>query len=222
MKAILGLVKPWRLLVFLWALILFPLTASAEKTNWVDESYDFSKVQKALVYDITLTDKAEMDNDLLEQVVAEDYLKNAARPGYRLIRPDKAAILSPEDPKGAADIYIMAELLKWHDDSYVKSPYTSWETRTSTRKVKRKNGTWYEETYHTSVPVYHPAEVIYTSTVRIRFEVFDAKTGKRVMARDELRERDNSRHGQQGIFGRISKSFFDDLGKKIKSKGRDE
>ena len=77
MKAILGLVKPWRLLVFLWALILFPLTASAEKTNWVDESYDFSKVQKALVYDITLTDKAEMDNDLLEQVVAEDYLKKS-------------------------------------------------------------------------------------------------------------------------------------------------
>ncbi len=215
MKVRAGFLKSWWLL--LWCvLVLFPLTASAEKVNWVDETYDFSKIQKALVYDITLTDTAEMDNDLIEQVIKEEYLKNAARPKYRLIRADKAAVLSPGDPKAAADIYITAELLKWHDDSYVKSPYTSWETRTSTRRVQRPNGTWYEEKYDTTVPVYHPAEVIYTSTVRIRFEVFDSKTGKRVMARDELRERDHSRHGQEGIFGRISKSFYDDLGKKLK------
>lgn len=72
-----------------------------------------------------------------------------------------------------------------------------------------------KESYEYTVPVYYPPRTIPTSTVRIKFEVFDAKTNKLVMARDELRLRDDSDHGQKGIFGRISKSFFDDLWKKI-------
>ncbi len=206
-----------RFLLVLAMLWVTAMTASAEKTHWVDETYDFSKVQKALVYDIVFSDTEEMDSDLVEQVLQEDYLKTAARPPYRLLRPDKAAVLSPENPQLAADIYIKAELLKWHDDSYIKPAYTTWETRHHTRKYKRYDGTWAEEVYETTIPVHHPPETVYTSTVRIRFDVFDAKTGKRIMSRDELRLRDSSHHGQRGIFGRISKSFFDDLGKKIKN-----
>ena len=207
----------WRSMVMtlcLMALCIVP--ASAEKTDWADKDYDFSKIQKALVYDIELTDTEELYDDLLEQVLQEDYLKNASRPKYRVVRPDKAQILSPDNPQLAADVYIKAELLTWHDDSYIKPAYTSWETRRSTRTKRLPDGSKVEESYDISVPVHHPPEEIYTSTVRLRFDVFDSKTGKRVMARDELRLRDNSHHGQKGIFGRISKSFFDDLNKKIK------
>ncbi|SHK38247.1 hypothetical protein SAMN05216582_10348 [Selenomonas ruminantium] len=202
-------------LCLLCLLLLPALPASAEKTDWVDKNYDFSKVHKALVYDIVLTDTSEFESDLLEQTLQEDYLKNAQRPKYQLIRPEKAAVLSPENPQAAADIYIKAELLKWHDDSYIKEPYTSWETKTGSRTKKMPDGSKIEETYQYTVPVYHPARTIYTSTVRLKFEVFDAKTNQRIMARDELRLRDDSQHGQKGIFGRISKSFFDDLGKKL-------
>ena len=207
----------WQKVVICLCLLLLPaLSVSAEKTNWVDKDYDFHKIQKALIYDVVLTDTAEMDNDLLEQVLREDYLKNAMRPKYKVIRPDKAAVLSPDNPNEAADVYIKAELLKWHDDSYIKEAYTSWETRHAKRTKKLPNGSKVEEDYSYTVPVHHPARTIYTSTVRLRFEVFDSKTNKRVMARDELRLRDDSHHGQQGIFGRISKSFFDDLGKQIR------
>ena len=208
----------WRWLFFLCLLMLCPLTASAEKVNWVDDGYDFTKVKKALIYDVKMVDTAEMDSDLTEEVVQEEYLKNAARPPYKVVRPDSDVASDPGTPVDGADIYVMAELLKWHNDSYVKPAYTSWETRTSTRKVKWSDGTWHEEKYEYTVPVYHPEETVYTSTVRIRFDVYDAMTGKKVMARDELRERDSSYHGQQGIFGRISKKFFDDLGKKIKNR----
>lgn len=210
-------VQVWRWLLILCLLILYPLTASAEKVNWVDEGYDFTKVKKALVYDVVVVDKSEIDNDLIEAVMLEEYLKTAARPPYKMVRPDKSTMISPGNPTEGADIYVMAEMLKWHNDSYIKEAYTAYETRTSTRKVKRSDGSWREERYEYTVPVYHPARTIYTSTVRIRFDVYDAKTGKKVMSRDELRKRDNSDHGQQGIFGRISKKFFDDLGKKIKN-----
>lgn len=33
-------------------------------------------------------------------------MKNAQRPKYRLITPDKAAVLSPGNPNEAGDIYI--------------------------------------------------------------------------------------------------------------------
>ena len=203
---------------FLLALCLIfaaTLPASAEKTNWVDDSYDFHKIQKALIYDIELTDTEEFESDLLEQTLQEDYWKNAMRPKYQVLDAAKASLLSPENPQLAADAYIKAELLKWHDDSYVKPAYTSWETRKATRTKRMPNGEKIEETYYTEVPVYHPPQTVYTSTVRLRFEVFDSKTGKKVMARDELRLRDDSHHGQKGIFGRICKSFFDDLNKKI-------
>lgn len=114
-----------KLLILLCLLLLSTVTASAEKTNWVDNNYDFHKVQKAVVYDITLTDTGEFESDLLEQTLQEEYMKNAQRPKYRLITPDKAAVLSPGNPNEAGDIYIKAELLKWHNDSYIKEGYTS-------------------------------------------------------------------------------------------------
>ena len=210
-------VQSWRWLLVLCLLMAYPLAASAEKINWVDEHYDFTRVKKAIVYDVVVVDKSEIDNDLIEAVMLEEYLKTAARPPYKMIRADKTVAISPGSPLEGADIYVMAEMLKWHNDSYVVEAYTSWETRTATRKVKRSNGTWHEERYDYTVPVYHPARTIPTSTVRVRFDVYDAKTGKKVMSRDELRKRDSSDHGQQGIFEKKKKKFFDDLGDKIKN-----
>lgn len=204
-----------RFVILLCLLLLPTLPASAEKTDWFDKDYDFHTIRKVLVYDAVLTDKAEFESDLLEQTLQEDYLKNAMRPKYQVIRPDKSALLSPDNPQLAADAYIRCELLKWHDDSYVKPAYTSWETRQVRRTKRMPDGRKVDETYDITVPVHHPEKTVYTSTVRLKFEVFDAKTGKRIMARDELRLRDDSHHGQKGIFGRICKSFFDDLGKKI-------
>lgn len=196
------------------AMLLCTTGVQAEKLDWVDKNYDFSRVKEAIIYDIELVDTDEMESDLTEKILLEEYLKVASRPPYKVMRPDSDSILHPLK---SADIYVKAELLKWHDDYYIKEAYTSWETVTRTRQVKRSDGSWVEEKYYDTMPVYHPAETVYTSTVRIKFDVYDVKSDKLVMSRDELRERKASRHGQQGIFGRISKSFFDDLGKKIKN-----
>ena len=58
----------WQKIILLLCILFLPaLSVSAEKTNWVDKDYDFHKIQKALIYDVVLTDTAEMDNDLLEK-----------------------------------------------------------------------------------------------------------------------------------------------------------
>ena len=46
--------KWWRILIAaLCLLMVSALPASAEKTEWADSSYDFSKIQRVLIYDVT-------------------------------------------------------------------------------------------------------------------------------------------------------------------------
>ncbi|MBR3458555.1 MAG: hypothetical protein IKH16_10460 [Selenomonadaceae bacterium] len=211
--------KKWcSLLLMAFLVVCFALPASAEKTDWEDKSYDFSRAQRVVVYDVALKDTAEFENDLIGQVLQEEYEKCAARPKYDMVR--QRGLTGP--PAGTAlenaDLYVTAELLKWHDDSYIKPEYTTYEKKEFTRVKKHSDGSKSTEKYYVTVPVVHPPEKIYTSTVRMRFDVYDARTGNRVMARDETRLRDESHHGQRGIFGRISKSFFEDLGKKMHRK----
>ncbi len=227
------------LLLALLLLLALSAAAAAEKTDWYDKSYDFTKVKRALIYDVTLTDRAEFDSDLLDRVLQEEYLKNAQRPKYEAVSLEQAIrrislaegtnldTLWQQDKAKAeeifsrclpqvADVYIKAELLKWHDDFHIVPQYTSWETKTITRTHKNKDGSTYTTKDYITVPVVHPPRRVDTSTVRLRFDVYDSATGKLVMSRDELRLRDDSTHGEKGIFGRICKSFFDDFKSKLK------
>lgn len=203
------------LLLMTCTLIIGMSVASAEKYDWQDKDYDFTKVKRVWVEDIVLTDTSEFPSDIMDKLLQEDYKKNANRLNEKLFRETNPYSIKYDDPKSLTDVYIKAELVKWHDDSYVKPAQTRWESRRSTRTVRRSDGSKYEEEYYTTVPVYYPEKTIYTSTVQIRFDVYDTKTNAKILTRDELRLRDDSRHGQQGIFGRICKSFFDDLRKKL-------
>ena len=61
----------------------------------------------------------------------------------------------------------------------------------------------------------HPAETINTSTVTLRFDVYDKLTDKLIMSREETRVKEVYK-AQRGVFGRIVKSFFKDFEKKVK------
>jgi len=198
--------------LFILNMVIAP--ASAEKTEWVDKDYNFKLAKKVIVYDLSIVDKTALPNDIMADLLKEDYMKNAQRPKFEIVRPTAPPNIG--HPVEGADLYVIGELLDWHDDSYVRPGYTTWENKTMTRTYRHHDGSTYEDKYTVTVPVNHPPRTIYTSTVRVRFGVFDAKTGKRVMARDELRLRDDSRNGERGIFGRITKSFFDDFGKKLR------
>ncbi|MBP3721673.1 MAG: hypothetical protein J6I62_00270 [Selenomonadaceae bacterium] len=187
--------------------------ANAEKTNWEDKTYNFKKAQKVIVYGFVNRDEKEFNDDVMLEVLKEEYWKQAKNfKNYTLIE----GVGTPEvgKPVEGADLYIVSDLLDWHDDQYTRPGYTSWETRRNTRKVRLPDGSSYDEEYTTSVPVHHPPYTVYTSTVRMRFSVFDAKTGKRVLARDDNRDRDDKK-AQKGMFGRIVHSFFEDFNDKL-------
>ena len=188
--------------------------ANAEKTNWEDKTYDFKRAQKVVVYNFTNRDTAEFNDDIMLQVIKDEFWKQAKNfHNYTVIEGQGAP--DTGKPLEGADLYIVTDLVNWHDDSYTRPGYTSWETRHEKRRVHRSDGSSYDEDYSYSVPVHHPPTTVYTSSVRVKFNVFDAKTGKRVYARDDNRDRDD-KHAQQGMFGRIVHSFFEDFNSKLR------
>ncbi len=93
--------------ILLLLVVLCPLTAQAEKVNWEDKAYDFSKIKIAIVYDVEIVDNSELPSELTEKVVQEEYWKTASKPPYKLIRPDDNSVLYPQD---MADIYVKAQV----------------------------------------------------------------------------------------------------------------
>ena len=166
-----------------------------------------------MVYNFLNSDEKEFNDEVMLAVLKDEFWKQAKNfKNYTVIE----GVGTPEvgKPIEGADLYIVTDLLNWHDDQYTRPGYTSWETRRHNRKVRRSDGSTYDEEYTTTVPVYHAPYTVYTSTVRMRFNVFDAKTGKRVFARDDNRDRDD-KNAQKGMFGRIVHSFFEDFNDKL-------
>ena len=174
-----------------------------EKIEWVDKSYNFANVQNVLVLDLKFSAE-ETENDILQKILQEDFLENAEK-------QKKLNIVQ----SGNADVIVETEILRWSDGKYVRPEYTTWEQRKQHRERRHSDGSKWTETYYITVPVVHPAVTIYTSTVRVRFDVYDAQTNTLIVSRDEERTRE-SEDAHRGMFGRITKSFFDDLAKKVK------
>jgi len=63
--------------------------------------------------------------------------------------------------------------------------------------------------------VTYPARRVWYSDIRVVFEVHEAKSGRLIMGREDDRQRDGG-NAQEGMFKRICKSFYSDLGARIK------
>ncbi len=210
----------------------------AEKRDWADSAYDFSRVRRVLLFDL---DTAKMPDSTIDRRQAEDIFKRFAKDkvggrllsleeAARLLDPEidanvtallssdreKAAALIREHAQRVADVWIDGHVQTWTNDSYIREAYTEWEQKAYTRTVRDKDGKTHEETYYVTVPVYHPATRIWYSEIQATFEVRDAASGQSVMIREDARNRDGSDQ-HDGMFERICKSFFGDLAKKIKA-----
>ncbi|MGP1585803.1 MAG: hypothetical protein ACTTH3_04720 [Schwartzia sp. (in: firmicutes)] len=232
----------WRKLTACCLAALFCLflsgTARADKRDWADSAYDFSRVRRVLLFDL---DTAKMPDSTIDRRLAEDIFKRFAKDklgkrllsleeAARLLDPEidanvtallasdreKAAALIREHAQRVADVFIDGHVQNWTNDSYIREAYTEWQQKAYTRTVKDKDGKTREETYYVSVPVYHPATRVWYSELQAAFEVRDAASGQSVMLREDTRDRDGSGE-HDGMFERICKSFFGDLAKKIKA-----
>ena len=222
------------LLLGVWLAVL-PQAASAEKTDWQDKSYDFSRVRRVLVYDVDLS-AANFGGSMKEHKYKGDFPSYAKKLecevltyeeawrrvslaiGVDLDRlaatdANRAVALFDENLSKVADAWVTSRVLKWEETYYIQPERTVWETRRIDRGY-RSDGHWVNDYYTITVPVTYPPRRVDISRVNMSFEAYDAKTGKLIFGREDDRDREGS-NNHCGMYERICKSFFGDFGSKI-------
>ncbi|MCR5757391.1 MAG: hypothetical protein K6F95_05735 [Selenomonas sp.] len=92
------------------------------------------------------------------------------------------------------------------------------ETRYRTEHIRyTEKGQKRTLSYEVPYQVYVPEEIIHTSNVRLRFDVYDAKTNQAIFSRDDTRVDDYSTDLQR-TYTKLVTAFYKELDKKI-SKG---
>ena len=223
------------LLLGLW-LALLPQTASAEKTDWKDKTYDFSRVRRVLIYDVDLS-AANLDSEIKIRKFSGNYPEYAKKLGCEIVTEEQARrqislaigvdldTLAKSDPAKAqelftenlpkvADAYIKGRVLKWENTYYIQPERTVWEQKRIDTSYRDRDGRWINDYYYITVPVTYPPRRIDVSTLNMSFEAYDARTGKLFFGREDDRDREDY-DAQDGMYERICKSFFGDLGSKL-------
>ena len=65
------------------------------------------------------------------------------------------------------------------------------------------------------VPVTYPPRRVDISTIEMTLQAYETRRGAMIFARRDVRDREDYQ-AQAGMYGRITNSFFEDLGKKIR------
>lgn len=187
-------------IMFLLFILTLPQNVSAEKTDWKDNNFNFETVQTVAIKNIDFGPAPS------QQILRKTLLDNLSKGATKL---RKIKIVDENSP---ADVIIQTKIKTWHNSFYIVPERTTWEKRTFYRTIRRSDGTQYEESYDTVVPVTYPPYRVDVSDLVVNFEVYDAKTGKMVFGREDDRSR-NDLEAQKNMFGRMCNSFFSDFKK---------
>ena len=213
-----------------------PRTALAEKTDYKDKDYDFSRVRRVLVYDVDLS-VPDFSSSMKAQKYRQDFMDYTKKMGCEVLNedqarrrislaigvdldalaktdPDKANQLFNDNLSTAVDAWIKSRVLKWENTYYIEPERTVWEQKRIDRSYRDGRGNWHDDYYYVTVPVTYPPRRVDVSTLNMSFEVHDVKTGKMIFGREDDRDR-NDYDAQDGMYERICKSFFSDFGNKI-------
>ena len=225
-----------KIIVFLFCFFCSMTSVHAEKYDWADNAFAFSSIRTALIYELD-TSQAQLGNDILEKSLQGDYLKKASRPHYSILSAEQVSrkislqqgidlyLMEKDDPEGFqaafaahaskfVQIYVKTKLLEYKTGFYIVPAHTEWRTKDLTDTFTDKDGRQQTITRTISYPEYIPDNTVSTATVKLRFDVYDARTGKAVFSREELRTRDSS-DDPNGVFQRMLDSFFNDLQRKM-------
>jgi hypothetical protein len=214
--------------------------AFAEKQEWFDKAYDFSKVKRVLIYPPNISNKLKngiVENEILEifntktklpeqvKVITFFSLIDAVKTdtGTDLVQlhaknsQEALKLLNEATPK-YADIVVTSTVFEYSMGSEYREGFTYNTTEYQTSYVHGAGGS---ATVQTPVNRTHTVRggnvpVAYSS---VRWDVYDAQTGKAVFSRLEDRARANptvfDHTKPKSLYGRITASFFDDLSEKL-------
>lgn len=206
--------------ILLLACLVVTQSASAEKTDWKDNYYNFRGIRRIILTDVTASTSFDgRGGNIFRERLRSTYLDNARkRLKCEIITEDQARRMGAYDASNYynfADLYIRCNIRDWSDDYYIVPEYTVWEKKKMYRTVRDRYGNWIDESYETTVPVTYPPRRVDVSKVAVNFEVYDTRTGNMVFGREDVRDRDDA-NAQDGMYGRICNSFFQDFAKVLK------
>lgn len=113
------------------------------------------------------------------------------------------------------DLYVKTELLTYQERQSLLPAHTEWRSEDRNYTWVDKDGRPHIYTNTVDYPVYVPSQYIPSATVRLRFNVYDAMTGKVVFSREEDRTRGSS-CDLRGVYDRMVDGFYKTLKEKIK------
>ena len=196
----------------------------AEKTDWLDQSFNFKAVKKIVVFDLDSAVNLSSYGSAVQHKVSGDYLERATKKSKcQVITEGQARQMLggvsrevlKENIGNIADAWVECKIKVWNDSYYIVPEHTVWEQKKMTRTHRRSDGSSWEETYYITVPVTYPPRRVDVSDISASFSAFSAKTGNEIFVRDDVRQRESAQ-AQKDMFGRMCNSFFEDFGKKVR------
>jgi hypothetical protein len=226
---------PYMMLFYLLAFFVLSGTASAHVEQWSEPGYNFKNVQKLLVYDLD-TSAVDLESDIAEKNFQNDYWEQAKKQKMTVLTEQRAANqislleykdidqLREKDPTAAeamwntnlprvVDAYAKMQYLKYEYTSRVIPAHTEWRSRYVRRTFYDRDGNKHEDLIPEEYPEFVPEKTIWTLHQQIRFDVYDAQTGKCIYSRNESRSDDYAGDGRD-IFVKIVRNSFKDFVKK--------
>ncbi len=224
-------------------LVLFTTTAFAEKQEWIDKTYDFTKVKRVVIIHPGIAD--HLKNGIAENEIIEIFKDKAKISNVkvmdipqvvRLIKidtgidldeiakqnPDEALKLLRDNMATYADIVVTSNVSDYSMGSTYNEGFSYNTTSTQTSHVYGPNGQ--SATIDTPVTETHrvPGRNVSVAQAHVRFDVYDTKTSKTIFSRIDNRDVANptifNNTKPKSVFGRIVGGFFDNLNDRINEK----
>lgn len=182
------------ILIFLM-LLLVSGTCFAEKQEWVNKTFDFTKVKKVYIYNPSVA--GYFKNGIVENEILDIFNKTVKLPNTKILNTGMVATLIEKDTG--------IDLLELNRTNPVEAGKTFLE-----------NVPKHVDLIIFSQVGIHGGTIPLASTP-VRWNVIDAKTGKTVFFRIDDRDRIKLENTTPNdLYKRITSSFFSDLNDKIK------
>lgn len=217
--------------------------AAAEKQEWVDKTYDFTKVKRVVILYPNIADY--LKNGIAENEIMEIFNKKAKISNVkamdisqvvRLLKidtgidleevakqnPDEALNLLHENMPNYADIVVITNVSDYSMGSTYRQGFSYNTTSTQTSYIYGSNG----QSAAINTPVTETHKVrggnVSVAQAHVRFDVYDTKISKTIFSRMDNRDVANPTilHNTKpkSVFKRIVGGFFDNLNDRINKK----
>lgn len=228
-------VKKFFGVVLLLTMLALPQTVSATKTDWFDRNFNFRAIRTVIVLDMTATpgldyggpgalrsmqdtflnDSRKLRCNIISEQQARDMLSYQLGMNLNMLTLEQARHVIIDNAYRIADAWVLGNIENLANTYYVEPARTVWEQRRERRTYRDSWGNLAEEEYYVQVPVTYPPRRVDVTAIQVAMELHESRGGAPIFTRRDVRDREDYQ-AQGGMFGRISNSFFEDVGKRMR------